>query len=157
MARILNGWGRWLELKEGGLWVRPCDGYEILGGGRGVALCSVSARGSGNRSAGEQDGGAWPRTRGLQTPSKIERLRGTCPCANPNTDTTAERETSVTMVPRKKPGDCGGSSDPKRPKRDGGDDGDGGDGADRMQTPDLRASSITKLPQEISSWRSEER
>jgi hypothetical protein len=36
--------------------------------------------------------------------------------------------------------------------RDGDDDGDGGDGAGRMQTPDLRTSSTTGLPQEISSW-----
>jgi hypothetical protein len=39
-----------------------------------------------------------------------------------------------------------------QPMRDGGDDGDGGDGAARMQTPDLRTSSVAKLPQEFSSW-----
>ena len=52
--------------------------------------------------------------RDLQIPLKTERLRGTCPCANPNTDTTAERETSVTMVPRKKPAIAVGRCDPKR-------------------------------------------
>ena len=133
--------------------VRPGGGYEISGGGRGAALCSVSARGSGNQRAGEQHGGVWPQTRGLQTPSRTELLRGTCSCANPNMDSTVERGTSVTMVPRKKPCDCGGALRPEtQPKLGGGDDGDGGDGAGRMRTPDLRTSSITELPQEISPW-----
>ena len=133
--------------------VRPSGDYETSGGGRGVALCNVSERGSGNQHAGERHVGAWPRTRGLQTPPKTVPLRKTCPCANPNTDTIAESASVVTLVPRKKPGDCGGALRAgMQSTLDGGDDGDGGDGAARKRTPDLRTSSTAELPQVVSSW-----
>jgi hypothetical protein len=129
-------------------------GYVIFGGERGVAVCSASERGNACQGVcGEPCGVGRSQSQGSQTPSRIASLRGTCPCAHPNTDKTAERETKVTLVPKWKLCNFGPPPTAElRSKRDGGDDGDGGGGAVRKRAPDMRMPLTTRLPQEISSW-----